>query len=127
MSSLLRLGCKTKKNANPFLIRIFLFLSYSFGIETVNTFIHSRSSLKTIPDSRQKWAKCIPVFRPKRRKNPTRWGGTCLYGLYKRVAPPGGGVLRCDFGGKEVMQRSCQKHRRLTSVVGNLTFSKHFV
>ena len=31
---------------------------------------------KTIPDSRPKWAKCIFVFRPKRRKNPTRWGGT---------------------------------------------------
>ena len=37
---------------------------------------------KTIPDSRTKWAKSIPVFRPKRRKNPTFWGGTCLYGLY---------------------------------------------
>ena len=30
---------------------------------------------------RPKWAKCIPVFRPKQRKNPTRWGGTYLYGL----------------------------------------------
>ena len=29
-----------------------------------------------------------PVFRPKRRKNPTRWGGTYLYSLYKGV-PPG--------------------------------------
>ena len=42
---------------------------------------------KTIPDSRPKWAKCTPVFRPKRRKNPTRWGGTypgpCSYRLYK--------------------------------------------
>ena len=28
---------------------------------------------KTIPDSRPKWAKCTPVFRPNRRKNPTRW------------------------------------------------------
>ena len=26
---------------------------------------------KTIPDSRPKWAKSIPVFRPKRPKNPT--------------------------------------------------------
>ena len=32
--------------SNPFRIRIFHFLSYSFGIETINTFIHSRSSLE---------------------------------------------------------------------------------
>ena len=41
---------------------------------------------KTIPDSRPKWAKCIFVFRPKRRKNPTRWGGT--YVSYIRESPP---------------------------------------
>ena len=41
---------------------------------------------KTIPDSRPKWAKCIFVFRPKRRKNPTRWGGT--YVAYIRESPP---------------------------------------
>ena len=33
---------------------------------------------KTIPDSRPNWAKSIPVFRPKRRKNHTLWGGTYL-------------------------------------------------
>ena len=79
---------KKKNYSNPFGIRIFLFLSYSFGIETINKFIHTVVPSKTIPDSRRKWAKCIPVFRPKRRKNPTRWGGTYLYGLYKGV-PPG--------------------------------------
>ena len=42
---------------------------------------------KTIPDSRQKWAKCISVLRPKRRKNPTRSGDTYLYSLYKGVPP----------------------------------------
>ena len=31
---------------------------------------------KTIHDSGPKWAESIPLFRPKRRKNPTRWGGT---------------------------------------------------
>ena len=31
---------------------------------------------KTIPDSGPKWPKCMPVFRPKRRKNPTRWGAS---------------------------------------------------
>ena len=42
---------------------------------------------KTIPDFRPKWAKCIPVFRPKRPKNPTRWGDIYLYVLYKGVTP----------------------------------------
>ena len=36
-------------------------------------------------DSRLKWAKSIPLLRPKRHKNPTLWGGTYLYGLYKGV------------------------------------------
>ena len=51
------------RNANPFRIRIFLFLSYSFGIETIYTFTHSRGSLEnhTRPDSRPKWAKSIPA------------------------------------------------------------------
>ena len=43
MSSLLRLERKQKNSRNPLRIRIFLFLSYPFGIETINTFIHSRS------------------------------------------------------------------------------------
>ena len=42
---------------------------------------------KTTPDSRPKWAKCILVIRPNRCKNPTRWGGTYLYSLYKGVPP----------------------------------------
>ena len=42
---------------------IYIFLSYSFGIETINTFIHSWwVPSKTIPDSRPKWAKCILAY-----------------------------------------------------------------
>ena len=92
MLSLLRLERKQKNSSNPFGICIFLFLSYSFGIETINTFIHSRSSLKNHTDSRPKWTKCIPVFRPNRRKNPTRWGGACL--AYIRQYP-GGWQIAC--------------------------------
>ena len=92
MLSLLRLACKQKNSLNLFRIRIFLLLSYSFGIETINTFIHSRSSLENhILDSRPNWAKCIPIFRPKRRKKPPRWGGAYLCSLYKRVPPTGRG------------------------------------
>ena len=57
MSSLLTSESKQKNYSNPFRIRIFLFLSFSFGIGTINTFIHSAVPSKT-----------IPVFRPKRAK-----------------------------------------------------------
>ena len=86
MLSLLRL--ERKQKIIQFQIRIFLFLSNSFGIETINTFTHSLVPSKTIPDSRPKWARSIPVSRPINvAKNPTRWGDTYLYGLYKGVAP----------------------------------------
>ena len=91
MLSLLSLEPKQKHSLNPFGIRIFLFLSNSCGIETIITFMTPVVLPKTTPDFRPKWARCIPVFRPKRRKNPTRWGSTYLYSLYKRVPPWGGG------------------------------------
>ena len=49
MSSLLRLDRKQKNSSTLFRIRIVFLLSYSFGIETINTFIHSRSYLKPYP------------------------------------------------------------------------------
>ena len=93
MLSLLRLACKQKNSSNLFRIRIFLLLSYSFGIETINTFIHSRSSLENhILDSRPNWAKCmITHFQTKTAQKPPRWGGTYLCSLYKRVPPTGRG------------------------------------
>ena len=62
-------------------MRIFLFLSYSFGIETTITFIHSRSSLEN--HTLFQANGCVPVFRPKRPKTHTPWGGTDLSDLYK--------------------------------------------
>ena len=41
--------------------------------------IHSVVPSKTIPDPWPKWAKRIPVLRPKGRNNPTRWGCRNLY------------------------------------------------
>ena len=58
MSSLLRLERKQKNSSKIFRIRIFLCLSYSFGTEMINPIDPS----KAIPNSRPKWAKCIPVF-----------------------------------------------------------------
>ena len=90
MLSLLRLERKQKKNySNPFRNRTFLFLSYLFGIETITTFIHSRSSLEKHTRFQTKMGKVYTRFRPKRRRNPTRWGGTYLYGWYKGVTTSG--------------------------------------
>ena len=82
-------------NKKNFLIYTFLFLSYSFGIERTNTFIHSRSSHEnhTRFQTKIQWAKSIPVFRPKQRKNSTFWGGTFLYGLCEGVPHPAPRVL----------------------------------
>ena len=86
MSSLHRLERQIKdllkSTSNTYITILFLILlflsQYSSGTETTNTFMHW-----------PKWAKYIPVFRPKRRKNHTLWGGgTYLYGLYKGVRPP---------------------------------------
>ena len=46
MLSLLRLEREQKHYSNPFRIGIFFFLSYSFGIEAINRFRHSCSSLE---------------------------------------------------------------------------------
>ena len=100
MLSLHSLQRKQKNYSKPFRIRTFLFLSLLIW-NCNDQYVHTlRRFLETMPDSRPKWAKCIPVFRPKRRKNPTRWGGTYLYGYmaYIREYPPGflRGVL-CMF------------------------------
>ena len=62
------------RNGNPFRIRIFLLLSYSFGIETINT----QFPRKPYPTRFQ--TKMGKVYTS---KNPTLQGGTNLYGLYK--------------------------------------------
>ena len=76
MLSLLRSERKQKNLSNPFRIRTFLLLSYSFRIETINMLIHSHSSLENHARFQTKMDKVYTVLRPKRRKNPTRWGGT---------------------------------------------------
>ena len=77
MSSLLRLEQQQKR---------FLKIHFEFAYFP---FVHSRSSLETIPDSRPKRAKSIPFSDQKRRKDPTLWGGRYLYGLHWEVSPKG--------------------------------------
>ena len=64
-----------------FRICMFLLLSYSFGIETINKFIHPRSSLENNTRFQAKMgrvrsrlvAKSIPFFAPKRSQNRPFW------------------------------------------------------
>ena len=76
--------CKQKNSSNAFRIRIFLLLSYSFGIETINTFIHSHSTLENHTRFQTKNGQSIYLFSD---QNSTRWGGSYLYSLYKGVPP----------------------------------------
>ena len=52
------------------------YLIWNWNDEYVHILL--RGPPRTIPDSIPKRAKFIPVFRPKRRKNPTLWGGTYI-------------------------------------------------
>ena len=81
-------------NAKKQILQIhFEFAYFSFFLTRLELkrYIHSYTPVvpsKTTPDYRAKLPKAIPVCRPKRRKNPIRWGGTYPYGLYKGVPPP---------------------------------------
>ena len=86
MSSLLKLEHQQKDflksilNLHRLVLR---FLSYSFGVQMTNTFIHSQSSLVNHTRFQTKRAKSIPVFTPKQCKNDILWGGTYLYLSYQ--------------------------------------------
>ena len=72
--SLLRLERKQKNSSNRFRIGIFLFLSYSFAIETMNTFIHSRNSLKNYIRFQTKMGKVFIRFQTKTAQKPYPMG-----------------------------------------------------
>ena len=67
---------------------IFSFFLSPFGIETINPFKHSRSSLKNPTRFQTKMGKECTRFQTKRHKNPTRWGGSYVYSLYRGVPSP---------------------------------------
>ena len=58
-------SAKQKNSSSPFRIRMFLFLSYSFGIETINTFIDCRSSLENHTRPQTKMVKVNTRFLTK--------------------------------------------------------------
>ena len=71
---IIRLECKQNNSSNPFLIRIFLFLSFSFAIETRNTFIHSCSSLENHTRFQTKMGKGYTRFQTKIAQKPYPMG-----------------------------------------------------
>ena len=71
-----QIRAQTKKLFTPFRIRIFLFLSYSFGVETINTFIHSVVPSKTIPDFRPNAQRVYPFSDQNGAKTIPDEGGT---------------------------------------------------
>ena len=86
MSSSLRLERKQKNSSNQFRIRIFLRLSFTFGIETINTFIHSCSSLENYTRFQTKIGKICARFQTKDAQKPCPNGG----GTYLYSSPPPG-------------------------------------
>ena len=69
--SLLRLERKQNSSSNPFRFRIFLCLSYSFGMETINFSSVPIVPSKPIPDSRPKWVQCMYTrFQTKTAQKP---------------------------------------------------------
>ena len=68
---------KQNNSSNPIRIRKFLFLSYSFEIEMINTFIHFRSSLEN-----------HTRFQTKTAQKPDPMERQYLYSLYRGEPPP---------------------------------------
>ena len=76
---------------------VFLLLSHAFGIEKISTFVHSRRSLENHTWFQTKMNKVYTSFQIKRRKNPTLWCGTYLYGIYKGVSPGSWSLKKYHF------------------------------
>ena len=66
---------------------MFLFLFYSFGIETINTFIHSRSCLENHARLQTKMGKVYTCFQSKTAQKPYALG-RYLYGLLREYPHP---------------------------------------
>ena len=69
-TALLRLEHKQKIIQTHFEFADFFFFPYSFGIETINTFIHSRSSLEVHTQFQTKMGKVFTCFQTKTVQKP---------------------------------------------------------
>ena len=95
MPSFLRLERKQKNASNAFRNRLFPLCSYSSGIETINTFIRTRSSLENRTRFQTKMSKVYTRFQT---KHPYPIGRHVTYmayiGEYPPPPPPGTKIER---------------------------------
>ena len=91
MLSLLRLERKQKNSSNAFRIRTFLLHSYSFRIETINTFLYSRSSLEDHARFQTKIGKVYTRFQTITAQKTLPDGAAHTYMAYIREYASGGG------------------------------------
>ena len=85
-----RLERKQTISSNEFRIRIFPIHSYSFGIETIDTFIHFRISLEKHTLFQTKMGKMYTRFHTKTAQKPLLFGAahTHMAFLRERSSPP---------------------------------------
>ena len=100
MSSLLRLDRKQKNSSTLFRIRIVFLLSYSFGIETINTFIHSRCSLENHTQFQTKTGKVYTRFQTKTAQKPYPMGRDIPIQLIYGSTPPEQCIFKVIFVSK---------------------------
>ena len=94
MSWLLRLEHKPKIYSNAFRIRIFLFRSFSFRIDTINTLIRSRCSLENHTRFHR---KIYTRFRTEKVHKPYPLGRHIPIWLFHLPPPPTGVLSKILF------------------------------
>ena len=89
MLSLLRLECKQKIIQTHFEFAYFSFLLTSFGVETINTFIRSRSFLENQNRFQTKMGKVCTRFQTKTAQKPYQTEMGRLFGkFFYQTSPP---------------------------------------
>ena len=77
-------------------ITIFLFLSYSFGTETINTFVHSRNALENHTRFQTKMSKVYTRFQTKTAEKPF-WAANRYIGEYPPRPDNTNSLLACSL------------------------------
>ena len=85
------------RNFHPVSQRDFVITNKRVGSVSHSAIRHNNDTVSCATSKGPKWAKSKPVFRPKRRKNRTLWGGTYLNGLYKGTQRTTVKIHKCEI------------------------------
>ena len=119
MSSFLGLERKQKNSSNAFWIRIFLLLYYSTGMETINTFTHSGSSVENHTRFQTEKGKAYTRFQTKKAQKPYPLGRH-IHGLYEGSPPlPGNYSLVFSLSLRVITYKGLRLDGFCLSVSGN--------